>query len=670
MINRFLNLNIARKENYQSLILVVAFSALFACAWVEIPTLQNGVREGKTFFFIFSSIIFWGVMSMLQIFSKKGISINLSLADILLLLYFIWVLIQHFWVPSSSFKDRDLWCHILMLPAYFQAKHLGKKNDETPVKLLLFILLLLGSYQVFLGLKQCFGYAYSNHSLFKVTGNFFNPAPYAGYLVCVFPLALVAYYYNYQIRNSKFQIPNLPVLLYLSRPGVKAVCRSRLYSKFQTLNSKLQTFSAACGIPNYLFKKVLKYIAIILILAILLITRQTMSRASWLALLTGAGVIYSFRFGLKRRVQTVFNSTLKKTILLITVLLLTISALAGIYQLKKDSADGRLFGWKISMYAIFKQPVTGVGFGNFPPTFGKEQGTYFEQGKGSQAEFRVAGKGEYAFNEFIKITVEHGITGLLLFLGFLAALIVPAKKACKRKPLAVMALGGVSALLAFSMFSYPFSIAPLLLCFFLYAGLLSGLAHKYTRAIIHLEIALSIAVLALLADEMKDQYQAMKSWKEAAILKNYKDYTRACEKMSYAKEALSYDGNFLFEYGQALTEAEKHEEAIAVLHKAVRQTSDPYVFNSQGKSYQALKKYKKAEKAYWRAYYLIPHKFYPLYLLGKLYDEWQKPEKAVAIANQLLNKKVKVPSLAIDEMKKEMNKILSKHKRKKASKSS
>ena len=662
MINRFLNLNIARKENYQLLILVVAFSALFACAWVEMPALRNGVREGKTFFFIFSSIIFWGVISMLQIFSKKGISIHLSSADILLLLYFIWVLIQHFWVPSSSFKNRDFWCHILMLPAYFQAKHLGKKNDDTPVKLLLFILLLLGSYQVFLGFKQLTGYAYSNHSLFKVTGNFFNPAPYAGYLACIFPLALVAYYYKFQIPNSKFQILNS-----------KAACAAYRFWRHRSggiSNSKDE---------KSLFKKVLKYVALVLILGILLIIRQTMSRASWLALLTGAGVIYSFRFELKRHVQTVFNSTLKKTILLITVLLLSISALAGIYQLKKDSADGRLFGWKISMQAIFKQPVTGVGFGNFPPTFGKEQATYFEQGKGSQAEFRVAGKGEYAFNEFIKITVEHGITGLLLFLGFLAALIVPGRKACKRKPLAVIALGGISTILTFSMFSYPFSIAPLLLCFFLYAGLLSGLAHKYTKAIIHLEIPLSvarpasllsIAVLALLANEMKDQYQAMKSWKEAAILKNYKDYTKACEKMSYAKEALSYDGNFLFEYGQALTEAEKHEEAIAVLHKAAVQTSDPYVFNSQGKSYQALKKYKEAEKAYWRAYHLIPHKFYPLYLLGKLYNEWQKPEKAVAVANQLLNKKVKVPSLAIDEMKKEMKKILSKHRRKKASKNS
>ena len=615
-------------KNYKPLILVVAFSVLFACALVEMPTLQNGVREGKTFFFIFSSIAFWGFISMLQIFSKKSISINLSLADTLLLLYFIWMLIQHLWLASSSFKDRDFWCHILMLPAYFQAKHLSKKENDVFTKLLLFIVLILGSYQFILGLKQLFGYAYSNHSLFKVTGNFFNPAPYAGYLACLFPLALGAYYYNDE---------------------------------------------------NSPFKKTLKYVAIILILGILLITRQTMSRASWLALLTGAGVIYSFRFELRRRVQTVFNSTLKKTILLITVLLLSISGLVGVYQLKKDSADGRLFGWKISMQAIFKQPIAGVGFGNFPPTIGREQATYFEQGKGSQAEARVAGKGEYAFNEFIKITVEHGIIGLLLFLGFLAALIVPGRKACKRKPLAVIALGGVSTLLAFSIFSYPFSIAPLLLYFFLYAGFLSGLADKDRGAIIHQEIPLSIArsavllsiaVLALLADEMKDQYQAMKSWKEASILKSYKDYTRACEEMSYAKEALSYDGNFLFEYGQALTKAEKHEEAIAVLDKAAIQTSDPYVFNSQGKSYQALKKYKEAEKAYWRAYYLIPHKFYPLYLLGKLYDEWQKPEKAVAVANQLLNKKVKVPSLAIDEMKKEMKKILSKHKPKEASKSS
>lgn len=31
---------------------------------------------------------------------------------------------------------------------------------------------------------------YSNHSLFAVTGSFFNPGPYSGYLAMVFPICL------------------------------------------------------------------------------------------------------------------------------------------------------------------------------------------------------------------------------------------------------------------------------------------------------------------------------------------------------------------------------------------------------------------------------------------------------------------------------------------------
>ena len=49
--------------------------------------------------------------------------------------------------------------------------------------------------------------------------------------------------------------------------------------------------------------------------------------------------------------------------------------------------------------------------------------------------------------------------------------------------------------------------------------------------------------------------------------------------------------------------------------------TDEVYFTTLGDTYKALDEYQKAEKAYWQAADLVPHKFYPLYLLAKLYDQ-------------------------------------------------
>jgi ABC-type transport system involved in cytochrome bd biosynthesis fused ATPase/permease subunit len=55
---------------------------------------------------------------------------------------------------------------------------------------------------------------------------------------------------------------------------------------------------------------------------------------------------------------------------------------------------------------------------------------------------------------------------------------------------------------------------------------------------------------------------------------------------------------------------------------------------------------------------MAPGKFYPLYLLAKLYDASGQQQKAIAMANTLLNKEVKVHSTAIEEIKEEMKVII------------
>ncbi|MBI9063122.1 MAG: hypothetical protein JEZ14_14160 [Marinilabiliaceae bacterium] len=73
-----------------------------------------------------------------------------------------------------------------------------------------------------------------------------------------------------------------------------------------------------------------------------------------------------------------------------------------------------------------------------------------------------------------------------------------------------------------------------------------------------------------------------------------------------------------------------------------------------------MQTYDQAEKAYWHAWQMVPHKFYPKYLLAKLYDESGQQDKAIITAEELINKEIKVKSIAIDEMKNEIRNIISK----------
>ena len=54
-------------------------------------------------------------------------------------------------------------------------------------------LLILGGLEAVWGLRQVFGFTASGHSLYALTGSFFNPGPYAGYLVLALPVCLHSY---------------------------------------------------------------------------------------------------------------------------------------------------------------------------------------------------------------------------------------------------------------------------------------------------------------------------------------------------------------------------------------------------------------------------------------------------------------------------------------------
>ncbi|WP_313382365.1 O-antigen ligase family protein [Proteiniphilum saccharofermentans] len=224
-------------------------------------------------------------------------------------------------------------------------------------------LLAWGLVEAVWGLGQLYNYFPAKHALFKTTGSFFNSGPYGGFIALIFPLVL-HYWLFYRYKNK------LIGYLFLF---AGAVC--------------LMVFPA------------------------------TLSRTAWIAAIVGCAVILLSDKRIIVRLRLFWKRRRRQCILAATILSLFLFVAAyGIYHLKKDSADGRLFMWKITTLAIQDSPMKGTGLGGFPAAYAKAQIEYFKSGRVNETEKLVAGSPEYAFNEYLQIFLEQGLLGFILFL--------------------------------------------------------------------------------------------------------------------------------------------------------------------------------------------------------------------------------------------------------------
>ena len=252
------------------------------------------------------------------------------------------------------------------------------------------------------GVLQLHGFLPSNHVLFAITGPFYNPGPYSGYLAMIFPI------------------------------GLGCLLEST-------------------GKVRYLW-----LVAFSLMLCIL---PAGMSRSAWLALLFSSLWVLAIHF--KWIIKAKHYLRVHRYIAFLCCVLVTmIVACASVllFQMKADSANGRLFIWKTTCKVIADKPFFGYGPGAFSQVYGEKQSAYFASGNYTEQEERVAGAPEYAFNAFLQICVEGGIILLMLFLSLI---VWGIGKGIANKE--TIACSGLISLLIFSLSSYPFQILPFLM---------------------------------------------------------------------------------------------------------------------------------------------------------------------------------------------------------------
>lgn len=465
------------------------------------------------------------------------------------------------------------------------------------------VLIVLGGVEVVWGLRQIYGLAVSNHSLYALTGSFYNPGPYSGYLSMIFPLCL-----------------------------------------HEWLNLKERTERTWAEQGRY-------YVALGVMLLILCVLPAGMSRSAWIAAAISGTWVYGMHASWGSKLKE-FGRKYKKRVVLACIVGGSILVMIGyaLFQLKATSANGRLFMWKVSTLAIAESPVIGHGTGNFVSAYGRAQEDYFANGEYSEIEELVAGSPEYAFNEYLQVAVEYGIPFLLvvsLVIGF-----------CLWKGSSegrIGLCGSVISVLVFAFSSYPMQIPGFAVTFyFLLAACVIG------RSRIILLFFMSMMVLLGAYYWKNNQYDACKSWHRGKMLYNIGAYRSAKEDYEKLYPELTNRGAFLFEYGYSLHKLKEYDNSTRILEEAMTHSNDPMILNIIGKNYQASGDYEKAEEYLIRSTHRLPGRIYPYYLLAKLYAEpkYRQPEKLKYAVEIVLTKEPKVQSTAVREMREEVKKLL------------
>ena len=505
------------------------------------------------------------------------------------------------------------------------------------------VLLSAAIYEGGLGLLQLLGMEPSGNRLYPFTGTFYNPGPFACYLALSLPWALRL------ISNEKLVIPKTIsneqlVISNLWDPVHNKLNYSLLITNCALIEAWIVVWLDAVLLP------------------------ASMSRTAWCAAVAGSVIALLgnkvILFGSRLKDVCTKNSllphrpsplilhsspsphrpsplTLHSSLLIIIIIAICSLLIVGVYRMKQGSADGRFLMWKVAAGAVDPHPFEGVGWQNVAGAYGDAQERYFASGTASPGEILVADAPEYVFNEYLQIAIAYGWGWSLLMIAILIGAFVSAFRS-GRYGIA----GSVAACAVVMTASYPFQFPISILtigAICIAAFIDSGKVSK-TKFNINMERRFPTTTCK------RHGYLPMRLLFIAISLGGAVFLAIDCKK---------FDQNVLFQTGLALHKSGQWEKSNEVMMDLLPHSSDPMPLNIIGKNYTELNIRDSAEHYLHRSTLRCPNRLYPHYLLMKLY--LKEPTDSAAARREakiLLTKKEKVPSPAIEEMRKEAERLI------------
>lgn len=338
------------------------------------------------------------------------------------------------------------------------------------------------------------------------------------------------------------------------------------------------------------------------------------------------------------------NRVLKYVVLSSLILLMI-----GSYWMKKDSADGRILIWQCSLEMVKDAPWIGHGIGSFEAHYMDYQADYFKQHEQSRFSM-LADNVKQPFNEYIGVLLNFGVIGLLLLAAMIGIIIYCYEKhPTTEKKIAFYSLIGIGT---FSLFSYPFTYPFVWIVTFLSIFMITGEYIKplFCRVWIKNTVCVFVLGCSLFGFyKLIDRIGAELEWGKASV--SYYESMPVYEKLEKKFESNPY---FLYNYAAVLQEKKQYDRSLQVALECRQYWADYDLELVIGENYQQLSKPQLAEEYYKSASLMCPSRFLPLYKLFHLYKENGRIEKALAMAETVISKPMKIKTASIRMIKREM----------------
>lgn len=483
---------------------------------------------------------------------------------------------------------------VVLILIYIYVRFAGHFDYRYLYAAVLFSTLTLSFY----GYLQYFGVLPTFHEDYSITGPFYNPAPY-GALICFF----------------------ISIMITIATKNVQ---------------------------------KYYRYTSLIFICFSMPALILSNSRAAWMTCLIAITIIIVSKY--KIRIRNFSN--LNKNILNISIFFIFIILSLSLYHIRPDSVKGRIFIWKIASKMIIANPVIGIGYNGVQANYMNYQYEYFKQEKGNDTEKSLAGNVVSVYNEPIRIMIEYGLVGFILYVLIIYFVLF---RTTTQSAISQAAKMVIIDYIILGMFSYPnriFSLQVVLImalaCLLneqkrcgksLYISKIRQIIAKY----IFITISLLLFVNIILFHYSYQKFQC--------ILKN-----RSVE-ISYNLDNLNFiitnDYLLLVNYCIIVKDIAEESSLLEKLNKAILLSPSSILYRMKGDYLYQKENYIEAEEAYWKAHYMVPSNLLMQIKLVRLYIKLNKITEAKELARSFLQERAKSNGIDTFVLRREMQQIIS-----------
>lgn len=401
--------------------------------------------------------------------------------------------------------------------------------------------------------------------------------------------------------------------------------------------------------------------SIVFVLLLLFIAPHTQSRTAWVIIALGCGIVVAFQYKDLLR-ERVFSN--RRIVVLSSVVFVVVSMTGAylMYDMKKDSANGRVIVWDVVLGVVNEKPIMGQGVDALQMRYLDWQSKWFTEERRSADEVKIAGTVIRCYNDFLLEWVEKGIVGLVFLVSLFVSGLVMLRK--NKTAFISLWLAVIVCTIVSSLVTFSYSLPYIALIFFVILGfignqakrtLFSFSAPKPFQIGFPLVAGAFFGGICLLAfDFSSDNSNRLNELR--MISNDFDEIVRNSEEDLNAVKSnqLAYSS-----YIVALYNLERYEDCIVEINSYNKKIADDRIYQLLGDCYMETAQYDKAESAYRKQYSMIPNRFFPLYKLFHLYQKSGNGEMAKKVAETIVYKPVKIHSPAIRDMKKEMQEFLS-----------